>query len=69
MNELFLTSEQLAARWHLNSATLNQWRCNNRGPRYVKMNGRVLYELYEIKKFEEAKRSQEMPKNKRRKVG
>lgn len=62
MEKLFLTSEQLAARWHITSTTLNQWRCSNRGPKYIKMNGRVLYELEEIRKFEENKRHREAAK-------
>jgi hypothetical protein len=42
----------LADRWRISPRTLEQWRWQGRGPRYLKINGRVIYRLSDIEAFE-----------------
>lgn len=58
MNEIFLTSDQLAKRWVIRTETLSQWRWNGRGPQYLKIGRRVLYRIEDVLCFEEQKRRQ-----------
>ena len=50
----FLTSRQLAKRWHMSAATLRQWKWFNKGPQPQKMGGRILYMREVIEEFEDA---------------
>lgn len=43
---------ELARRWHLSPRTLECWRWQGRGPRYLKVGGRVLYRLEDIETYE-----------------
>jgi hypothetical protein len=45
----------LADRWQLSPRTLEQWRWQGRGPRYLKIERRVLYRLEDIEAFEAAR--------------
>jgi len=47
-----MTEQQLAARWQMSVRTLQNWRWQGRGPRYLKIGARVLYPLTEIEAFE-----------------
>lgn len=49
-----ITQEQLAERWHLSPRTLEQWRWLGKGPRFLKIGARVLYDETEIEGFEAA---------------
>jgi hypothetical protein len=53
----FLTETMLAARWHCSRSRLQHWRCDTKGPRFVKIGGRVLYALEDVRAFEYAQRS------------
>jgi hypothetical protein len=53
MEKIYLTATTLAARWHITSHTLAQWRWNGNGPRFSKMGKRILYELKHVEAFEE----------------
>lgn len=55
MDTTFLTPESLAARWSMNRNTLSQWRWNGKGPRYLKMGGRILYAYQDVEAFEAQK--------------
>jgi hypothetical protein len=44
----------LAQRWLISPRTLEQWRWQGRGPRYLKICRRVVYPLAEIEAFEAA---------------
>jgi hypothetical protein len=44
----------LAERWLISARTLEQWRWQGRGPRYLKICRRVVYPLSEIEAFEAA---------------
>jgi hypothetical protein len=51
----YLTPKELAARWKgvVTLSTLDNWRSSqNRGPRFVKIGGRVLYPLVEVVAYE-----------------
>ena len=50
----FLTDLQLAERWHVHRQTLIRWRSSNTGPTYVRIEGRVLYPLVEVERYEQA---------------
>jgi len=47
-----LTQKQLAERWQISHRTLEQWRWLGRGPKFLKIGARVLYDLDEIEAYE-----------------
>lgn len=47
-----LNQVQLARRWSLSPRTLERWRAESSGPRYLKVGGRVLYRLADVEAFE-----------------
>lgn len=47
-----LNQVQLARRWSLSPRTLERWRWAERGPRYLKVGGRVVYRLADVEAFE-----------------
>src|SRR4051812_48851697 len=49
-----LDQKDLAKRWLISPRTLEQWRWQGRGPRYLKIGGRVIYPLAEVEAFEAA---------------
>ena len=49
-----LDQKRLANRWLLSPRTLEQWRWQGKGPRYLKIGGRVVYRLSDIEAFEAA---------------
>lgn len=52
METKHLNQRQLASRWNLSEATLERWRTEGIGPKFMKIQGRVLYRLLDIEKFE-----------------
>ena len=51
---IHLDQKALAKRWLISPRTLEQWRWQGRGPRYLKIGGRVVYRLSDIEAFESA---------------
>jgi Helix-turn-helix domain len=47
-----LDQKQLAERWLISQRTLEQWRWQGRGPRYLKIGRRVIYRMSDIDAFE-----------------
>lgn len=47
-----LNQVELARRWALSHRTLERWRWEGNGPRYLKVGGRVLYRLEDVEAFE-----------------
>ena len=47
-----LNQIELAARWNISHRTLERWRWTGEGPRFMKMGGRVVYRIEDIKAFE-----------------
>ena len=46
------TQIALAKRWQISPRTLEQWRWQGRGPRFLKLGGRVIYRLSDVERFE-----------------
>ena len=49
-----LDQKSLADRWLISPRTLEQWRWQGKGPRYLKIGGRVVYRLTDVEAFEAA---------------
>jgi predicted site-specific integrase-resolvase len=49
-----LNQKQLAARWSISEATLERWRSEGIGPKFLKLCGRVLYRQVDIEAYEES---------------
>lgn len=47
-----LNERQLAARWQVSPRTLQRWRTARLGPAWMKINGRILYALADVRTFE-----------------
>lgn len=45
---------QLATRWGVSEGTLERWRCEGIGPKFLKLHGRVLYRQIDIEAYEES---------------
>ena len=54
MSQTFLNKEELARRWHLSPRTLERWRWEGIGPHYLKIGGRVVYQLSEVEAYEQS---------------
>jgi predicted DNA-binding transcriptional regulator AlpA len=48
-----LNENELAQRWGISPKTLQRWRCEGRGPKYLKLSKRVSYPLEGILDFEQ----------------
>ena len=55
MQKNLMTPDSLADRWKLTVRTLGQWRCNGRGPKYVKIGKEIFYRIQAVESFEESK--------------
>jgi Helix-turn-helix domain len=49
-----LDQSGLAERWRLSTRTLEQWRWQGKGPKYLKIGGRVVYRVEDVEAFEAA---------------
>jgi predicted DNA-binding transcriptional regulator AlpA len=49
-----LNQHDLAARWRMSVRTLERWRSQRQGPRYLKIGARVAYRVEDIEAFEAA---------------
>ena len=49
-----LTEQLLAQRWHCSNSRLQRWRTASTGPRYLKIGGKVLYRIEDIRAYEVA---------------
>lgn len=47
-----LNQLELSRRWAVSPRTLERWRWTGTGPQYLKINGRVVYRLDDVVKFE-----------------
>ena len=54
MTSRHLNQTELAERWDLSRRTLEQWRWQGKGPRYLKIGSRVIYPLPEVEAYEAA---------------
>lgn len=49
-----LTEQMLALRWHCSTSRLQRWRADRKGPAYLKIGGKVLYRLEDVREYERA---------------
>lgn len=52
MKKVAINEHDLAERWGVSPKTLQRWRSEGRGPRYLKLSKRVTYLMEEILAFE-----------------
>lgn len=48
----YMTTEQVAARYHVAPSTVRCWRLNGYGPKFVKVGRRALYTETDLARFE-----------------
>ena len=49
-----LRQKDLAERWHVSPRTLERWRWTGTGPKFLKVEGRVIYRLEDVEAYERA---------------
>ena len=49
---ILLSPRELASRWGLSEKTLERWRMLGTGPVFLKLGGRVLYQVKEVEAHE-----------------
>jgi hypothetical protein len=54
MDVVHLNRRQLAARWGISEVTLERWRSEGIGPKFLKLGGRGLYRQADIEAYEES---------------
>lgn len=52
MEEVHLDPYQLAKRWRMSTRTLEKWRGQGIGPKFVKISHRIMYRLADVEAFE-----------------
>ncbi|MFN5510065.1 MAG: helix-turn-helix transcriptional regulator [Burkholderiales bacterium] len=52
MQKIAINENELAERWGISPKTLQRWRSEGRGPRYLKLSKRVAYPMDEVLNFE-----------------
>jgi allophanate hydrolase subunit 1 len=50
---MYLSSIQLAARWHISTTTLSHWRLAGKGPPFLRFGNRVRYRIADIEEYEQ----------------
>jgi predicted site-specific integrase-resolvase len=59
----YLNSNEVSKRWGMSPQTLARWRCEGRGPQYMKIGGKILYRLQDVEQFERQSIRQETKKD------
>ncbi len=54
MEIIHFNQRTLAQRWYVCEGTLERWRAEGIGPKFLKLQGRVLYRLIDIEAYEES---------------
>ncbi len=54
MDVVHLDQKQLAVRWRISEASLERWRSEGIGPKFLKLGGRVIYREVDIEAYEES---------------
>jgi len=54
MEKVFLNQIELSRRWGISPRTLERWRWLGEGPAFVKLGGRVAYNMKEIESYEQS---------------
>ena len=48
---LLVSTKQLSKMWDMPESTLRYWRCAGIGPAYVKLGGRIKYDLADVEAY------------------
>jgi hypothetical protein len=56
MTTKHLNQIELSRRWNVSHRTLERWRWLKKGPSYLKIGGRVVYEMAAVEGFELSQR-------------
>jgi hypothetical protein len=56
MTTKHLNQIELSRRWNVSHRTLERWRWRKTGPSYLKIGGRVVYELTAVEEYESTRR-------------
>ena len=54
MKKVAINETELAERWGLSPKTLQRWRSEGLGPKFLKLCGRVIYRQVDIEAYEES---------------
>jgi hypothetical protein len=46
-----ISTKELSQRWDIPESTLRYWRCAGTGPPYVKLGGRIKYDLADVDRY------------------
>ena len=46
-----ISTKELSKRWDIPESTLRYWRCAGMGPPYVKLGGRIKYDLADVERY------------------
>jgi predicted site-specific integrase-resolvase len=57
MEVVHLNQKQLATRWGVSEVTLERWRSEGIGPKFLKLRGRVIYRQVDIEAYKESCRT------------
>lgn len=60
-----LNQTELARRWKISPRTLERWRWQGEGPLFIKIGGRVVYRLEDVKSYEAEQLAQCTPRRRR----
>ena len=52
MQKMMMNENELATRWNISPKTLQRWRSEGRGPRFIKLSKRVVYPIDEVLDYE-----------------
>lgn len=52
MDSIILSQDELAKRWKISPRTLERWRWQNEGVKYIKIGRHVRYRLDDVEKYE-----------------
>ncbi len=52
LNAQHLTQRDLAKRWNKAEATIERYRADGKGPRFLKIGGKCLYRLEDVLEYE-----------------
>jgi predicted site-specific integrase-resolvase len=63
MVEKLLTTSEAAELLRLKTNSLEVWRCQGRGPRFIKLEGAVRYRLEDLKDYLECRTKGIIPRN------
>lgn len=54
----YFTQTELARRWRISPRTLERWRWRRTGPAYVKLGGKIVYDLNDVEAYERSQRAE-----------